>query len=101
MEDCGIDGPGAQQALDMIKAGMSEDTFYSLFVRCFICRQVVLGSQFPQDHHCCEKVTPAPEQESPRPIHLLSITDMGDGRTAEIPTDVDTDVEVEDADHNA
>jgi hypothetical protein len=96
-EDPPIERLAAQEAFDMIKAGMSEDTFYSLFVRCFLCRQVILESQFLRDHQCSEKVLPEPEpqSESPRLIHLLSLADVGDGSAAEIPTDIDTDAELE------
>ncbi|KAH6911221.1 hypothetical protein BKA70DRAFT_1220255 [Coprinopsis sp. MPI-PUGE-AT-0042] len=81
-----------QKVFDMMKAGISEDTFYSLFVQCFICQAVVFESGFPQDH-CCSRRSKLEhgELESPQPIHLLDLANVEDGSTTKIPTDVETD----------
>lgn len=93
MGELSNDGVAAQKALDMLKAGVSEDILYSLFVQCYLCQEVVLASRFPQDHHCSKKLKSEHDDTDYHQMHVLSIADLEVDTTAEIPTDVETDVD--------
>jgi hypothetical protein len=80
----------------MMKEGMSEDLFYSLFVQCFMCQAVVLESRFPQDHRCPRKlIYGRKDRDIHTQAHILSIRGQEGGIPTDIPTDVDTDTDAD------
>ncbi|KAH6873870.1 hypothetical protein BKA70DRAFT_1240910 [Coprinopsis sp. MPI-PUGE-AT-0042] len=96
VEETWCHGPSAQKALAMMKEGISEELFYSLFIRCYMCEAVVLKSRFPQDHRCPRKLRHEyGEGNDHRQVHLLSAFGQEDGVPTDVPTDVDTDIDAE------
>ncbi|KAH6891955.1 hypothetical protein BKA70DRAFT_1233750 [Coprinopsis sp. MPI-PUGE-AT-0042] len=84
--------PTLSKVTDLIKGGISEGAFYVLFIQCFLCQAVILRSCFPHDHHCLKKLK---YQETELGIYMAAQKGNVEGGD---PTDVDTDLDVEEID---
>jgi hypothetical protein len=70
----------------LMKEGISDTTFYMLFVQCYLCQGVVLRSFFPQDHHCSKK---SKYQHTEFGLYAAAQIEKACGEGD--PTDVDSD----------